>query len=102
MPLNSAYNVNTMLMSMPVSGGDTSFIYGASSSSSMSMSSLEAMGLGASTFSFTLHSCFIRITGRMTLKYSSLSFSATSSLIFYTLIRWILLLWLGVMLRGHQ
>jgi hypothetical protein len=43
-------------------------------------------------FSFTLHSCFVGITNQMMLKYSSLSFLTASSLIFYTLIYWILLL----------
>jgi hypothetical protein len=38
----------------------------------------------------------------MMLKYSSLSFSAASSLIFCALIHWILLLWLGVRPGGHQ
>jgi hypothetical protein len=38
----------------------------------------------------------------MSLKCSSLSFSAASSLIFYALICWILLLWLDVRPRGHQ
>jgi hypothetical protein len=38
----------------------------------------------------------------MILKYSSLSFSVTSSLIFCALIRWILLLWLGVRPGGQQ
>jgi hypothetical protein len=57
------------------------------------------MGAGVLTFSFTLHSYFVGITGRMTLKYSSLSFSTASSLIFGALIRWILLLWLGVSLE---
>jgi hypothetical protein len=33
------------------------------------------------------------------MKYSSLSFSTASSLIFGALIRWILLLWLGVSLE---
>jgi hypothetical protein len=50
------------------------------------------MGAGVSTSFFTLHSCFVGITGQMMLKYSSLSFSAASSLIFYALIHWILLL----------
>jgi hypothetical protein len=45
-----------------------------------------------STFSFTLDSYFIMITGRIELNCSSLSFSTTSSIIFYALIRWILLL----------
>jgi hypothetical protein len=53
-------------------------------------------------FSFSLHSCFIRITDPMSLKYSSPSFSTASYLIFYALIHWILLLWLGVRPRGHQ
>jgi hypothetical protein len=101
-PLNSAGNVNTMLMSMPVGGGDPSLINGASSSSSRFMSSSEVVGAGVSTFSFTLHSCFVGITGRMMLKYSSLFVSAASSLIFRTLIHWILLLWLGVSPGGHQ
>jgi hypothetical protein len=38
----------------------------------------------------------------MVLKCSSLSFSAASFLIFYALIRWILLQWLGVRPGGHQ
>jgi hypothetical protein len=66
------------------------------------MSSSEVMGAGVPTFSFTLHSYFVGITDRITLKYSSLSFSAASSLIFYSLIHWILLLWLGVRPGGHQ
>jgi hypothetical protein len=49
MPLNSVGNVNTMLMSMPVGGGDPSLINGASSSSSRSMLSLEVVGAGVST-----------------------------------------------------
>jgi hypothetical protein len=102
MPLNSPSSVNTMLMPIPVGGGDSSLINGASSSSSRSMSSSEVVGVGVSTFSFTLHSCFVKITGRMMLKYLSLSFSAASSLIFCSLIHWILLLWLGVRPRGHQ
>jgi hypothetical protein len=56
------------------------------------MSSLEVVGAGVPTFSFTLHSYFIGITDRMILKFSSLSFSATSSLNFRALIHWILLL----------
>jgi hypothetical protein len=63
------------------------------------MSSSEVVGVGVLAFSFNLHSCFIGITGRMSLKCSSLSFSASS---FYALICWILLLWLGVRPRGHQ
>jgi hypothetical protein len=86
MPLNSVGSMNTMLMSMPVGGGDPSLINGASSLSSSFMSSSEVMGAGTMTFSFTLHSCFIGITGRMVLKCSSLSFLAASSLIFYALI----------------
>jgi hypothetical protein len=101
-PLNSAGIVNTMLMSMPVGGGDPSLINGDSSSSSRSMSSSEAVGAGMSVFSFTLHSCLIGIIGWMVLKCSSLSFLTASSLIFYALIRWILLLWLGINPRGHQ
>jgi hypothetical protein len=101
MPLNSAGNVNTMLMSMPVGGEDPSLINGALLSSNKSVSSSEIVGAGVSTFSFTLHSYFVRITGRMMLKYSTLSFSTASSLIFCSLIRWILLLWLGVRPRGH-
>jgi hypothetical protein len=66
------------------------------------MSSLEVVGVGALTFSFTLHSCFIGITDRMVLKCSSLSISVASSLIFYALIRWILLHWLGMRPGGHQ
>jgi hypothetical protein len=42
-------------------------------------------------FSFTLHSCFIGITGRMVLKRSSLS-SAAYSHILCALICWIILL----------
>jgi hypothetical protein len=38
----------------------------------------------------------------MSLKCASLSFSAASSLILCALIRWILLLWLGVRPGGHQ
>jgi hypothetical protein len=53
-------------------------------------------------FSFTLHSSFIGIIDHMSLKCSSLSFSIVSSLIFCTLICWILLLWLGVRPRLHQ
>jgi hypothetical protein len=102
MPLNLASSVNTMLMSMPVGGGDLSLINGASSSSSRSLLSSEVVGAGVSTFSFNLYSCFVGITGRMMLKYSSLSFLAASSLIFYALIRWILLLWLGVRPEGHK
>jgi hypothetical protein len=101
-PLNSADNVNTMLMSMPVGGGDVFLIRGASPLTSRSMSSSEVVSTGASTFSFTLHSYFIGITNRMVLKCSSLSFSTASSLIFYALIHWILLLWLGMRPGGHQ
>jgi hypothetical protein len=50
------------------------------------MSLLEVVGIGVLAFPFTMHSCFIRITDRMLLKCSSLSFSVTSSLIFYALI----------------
>jgi hypothetical protein len=50
------------------------------------MSSSEVMSAGVLVFSFTLHSCFVRITGQMVLNYSSLSFSAASSLSFYSLI----------------
>jgi hypothetical protein len=53
-------------------------------------------------FSFTLHYCCIEIIGQMVLKYSSLSFSVTSSIIFCALIRWILLLWLGVSPRENK
>jgi hypothetical protein len=49
-----------------------------------------------------INSCFVRITSRMSLKCPSLSFSVASSLIFYALICWILLLWLDVRPRGHQ
>jgi hypothetical protein len=66
------------------------------------MSSLEVVGAGMSAFSFTLHSCFVGITDRMMLKYSSLSFSTAYSLIFCALICWMLLLWLGVRPSGHQ
>jgi hypothetical protein len=66
------------------------------------MLSSEVMGARSSAFSFTLHSCFIGITDWMLLKCSSLSFSTSSSFIFYTLIHWILLLWLGVRPGGHQ
>jgi hypothetical protein len=89
-------------MSMSVGGKDLSLINGASSSSSRSISSSKVVHAGALTFSFTHHSWLIRMTGRMVLKCSCLSFSAASSLIFYALIRWILLLWLGVGPRGHQ
>jgi hypothetical protein len=71
-------------------------------SCSRSMSLSEVMGAGVLTFSFTLHSCFIWITGRMLLKWSSLSLSVTLSLIFCALIHWIFLLWLGVRPRGDQ
>jgi hypothetical protein len=81
---------------------DPSLINGASSSSNKSMSSSEVVAVGVSTFSFTLHSCFVGIIGQMMSKYSSLSFLATSSLISYAHIDWILLLWLGVRPRGHQ
>jgi hypothetical protein len=91
-----------MLMSMSVGGGDPSLINGASSSSRRYMSSSKVVGAGVSTFYFTLHSCFIEITGRMILKYSFLSFSTASSLIFCALICWILLLWLGVRHGGQQ
>jgi hypothetical protein len=66
------------------------------------MSSSEVMGVGVLAFSFTLHSCFVGITGCMSLKCSSLSYSVASSLIFYALIHWILLLWLGMKRGGHQ
>jgi hypothetical protein len=39
------------------------------------MSSSEVVGVGVLAFSFTIHSCFIGITGHMSLKCSSLSFS---------------------------
>jgi hypothetical protein len=68
----------------------------------MSMSSLEVVSVGMLVFSFILYSCFVGIIGRLALKCSSLSFSAASSLSFYALICWILLLWLGVSLGGHQ
>jgi hypothetical protein len=58
----------------------------ASSSSRRSMSSLEVVGARVLTFSFALHSCFVGITGRMMLTYSSLSFSIAYSLIFCALI----------------
>jgi hypothetical protein len=96
-----ADSMNTMLMSMPVGDGDPSLINSASSSSDRSMSSSEVVGEGVLSFSFTLHSCFVRITGQMMLKYSSL-YSTTSSLIFCAFIHWILLLWLGVRPGGHQ
>jgi hypothetical protein len=73
-------------MSIPVYGGDPSLIKGDSSSFSRSMSSSEVVGAGVLPFSFTLHSYFVGITDQMLLKCSSLSFSATSSLIFYALI----------------
>jgi hypothetical protein len=66
------------------------------------MSSSEAMSAGVLIFSFTHHSCFIRIIHRMVLKCSSLSFLAASSLSFCALIYWILLLGLGVSSGGHQ
>jgi hypothetical protein len=66
------------------------------------MSSSEIMGVGVLALSFTLYSCFVRITDHMLLKCSSLSFSATSSLVFYALIHKILLLWLDVRPEGHQ
>jgi hypothetical protein len=52
-----------MLMSMLVSGEDPSLINGHSSSSSTSMSLSKAMSAGVLAFSFTLHSCFVGITG---------------------------------------
>jgi hypothetical protein len=85
-----------------VGGGDPPLFNADSSSSSSSMSSSEAMSAGALVFSFTLHSCFIGITDRVTLKCSSLSFSVASSLTFSTLNCWILLLWLGMSPGGHQ
>jgi hypothetical protein len=91
-----------MLLSMPVGGRNPSLINGDSSSSSRSMSLSKVMGAGVLGFSFTLHSCFIRMTGQMVLKCSFLFFSATSSLIFCALIHWILLLWLSVSPGGHQ
>jgi hypothetical protein len=66
------------------------------------MSSSEVMGAGVLAFSFTLYSCFVGITDRMSLKCPSLSFLATSSLIFCALILWILLPWLGVRPGEHQ
>jgi predicted Abi (CAAX) family protease len=60
------------------------------------------MDAGVLAFSFSLYSCFIGITGRMSLKCPSLSFSVSSSLIFCDLIHWILLLWLDVRHGGHQ
>jgi hypothetical protein len=63
-PLNSTDSMNTMLISMMVSGGDLS--------SSRSMWSSEVVGAGVLAFSFTLHSCFVGITGPMSLKCSSL------------------------------
>jgi hypothetical protein len=66
------------------------------------MSSSEAVSAGALVFSFTLHSCFIGITGPMALKSASLSFLAASSLSFCALTHWFLFLWLGVSPRGHQ
>jgi hypothetical protein len=66
------------------------------------MSSSEVVGVGVLAFSFTLHSYFVRITCHMSMKCSSLSFSATSSLILCALIHWILLLWLGMRPGGHQ
>jgi hypothetical protein len=66
------------------------------------MSSSEVVGAGVLAFSFTLHFCFIGITGCMSLKCSSLSFLVASSLIFCALICWILFLWLDVRPRGHQ
>jgi hypothetical protein len=89
-------------MSMPVGVGHPSLINGASSSSSRSMSLSKVLGAGASSFSFTLHSGFVGITGRMVFKCLSLSFSTASSLIFCALIHWILLLWLGMRPGGHQ
>jgi hypothetical protein len=62
-PLNSTGSVNTMLMSMSVSGGDLLLINGDSSLSSWSMLSSEAVGAGTSVF--TLHSCFVGITSQM-------------------------------------
>jgi hypothetical protein len=88
-PLNVADDMNTMLISMSVGGGDPSLINKDSSSSRGSISSSEVMSGGVFVFSFTLHSC------------SSFPFSVASSLNFYTLIRWILLC-LGVSPRGHQ
>jgi hypothetical protein len=66
------------------------------------MSSLEAVSVGVLAFSFTLLSCFVGVTDQMVLKCSSFSFSTASSLVLCALIRWILLLWLGVSSRGHQ
>ncbi len=66
------------------------------------MSSSEVVGAGVLAFLFTHHSYFVGITDCMSLKCSSLSFSAASSLIFCALIRWILLLWLDVTPGGHQ
>jgi hypothetical protein len=87
---------------MSVGGEDPSLINGASSSSNNSMSLSEVVGAGVPTFSVTLHSYFVGITDRMILKFSSLSFSAASSLNFCALIHWILLLWVGVRHGGHQ
>jgi hypothetical protein len=89
-------------MSMPVSGGDPPLINGDSSSSSRSVSSSEVVSAGVLAYSFTLHSCFVGNIGQIVLKCSSLSFSTASSLNFCALIRWILHLWLGVSLGGHQ
>jgi hypothetical protein len=91
-----------MLMSMPIGGGDPFLINGDSSSSSKSMSSLEVVGAGISAFSYTLHSCYVGNIGRIVLKCSSLSFSATSYFNFCALIHWILLLRLCVSPGGHQ
>jgi hypothetical protein len=56
------------------------------------MSSSEDVSASILVFSFTLHSCFIRIVGLIALKCSYLSFSVASSLSFYIVICWILLL----------
>jgi hypothetical protein len=66
------------------------------------MSSSEVVGAGVLAFSLTLHSCFIRITDRMSFTFLSLSLLIASSLIFCALIHWILLLWLGVRPGGYQ
>jgi hypothetical protein len=56
------------------------------------MSLLEVVSAGMLVLSFTLHSCFVGNIGRIVLKCSSLSFTTASSLNFYALIHWILLL----------
>jgi hypothetical protein len=84
--------MNTIYVSMPVGGGYPSLINGDLSLSGRSMSSSEAVSAGVLVFFFTLHSCFIGITDLIALKCSSLSFSDASSLSFYALNCWILLL----------